>query len=45
MQRRGAFLDDLLVAALHGAVALAEVDDVAVLVADDLEFDVVRIAR
>jgi hypothetical protein len=30
------------VAALHGAVALAEVDDVAVRVAEDLELDVAR---
>ena len=34
------YLDDLLVAALHGAVALEEVDDVAVAVAQDLNFDV-----
>src|SRR5262249_23364520 len=33
-------LDDLLVAALHGAVALAEVDDVAVPVRQHLELDV-----
>jgi len=30
------------VAALHGAVALAEMDDVAVLVAEDLHLDVLR---
>jgi hypothetical protein len=35
-------LDDLLVAALHGAVALVQVDDVAVLVAEDLHLDVLR---
>ena len=34
------YLDDLLVAALHGAVALEEVDDVAVAVAQNLNFDV-----
>jgi hypothetical protein len=34
--RRGRDLDDLLVAPLHGAVALPEVDDLAVRVADDL---------
>jgi hypothetical protein len=33
-------LDDLLVAALHRAVALVQVDDVAVLVAEDLHLDV-----
>ncbi|GIW74714.1 MAG: hypothetical protein KatS3mg103_1236 [Phycisphaerales bacterium] len=36
----GGFLDELLVAALHGAVALEEVDGVAVLVAQDLDLDV-----
>ncbi len=36
---RGDF-DDLLVAALDGAVALVKVDDVAVTVAEDLDFDV-----
>ena len=36
---RGDF-HDLLVAALHGAVALVEVQDVAVLVAEDLHLDV-----
>jgi hypothetical protein len=33
-------LDDLLVAALDGAIALVEVDDVAVFVAEDLHLDV-----
>jgi hypothetical protein len=33
-------LDDLLVAALDGAVALVEMDDVAVFVAEDLDLDV-----
>jgi hypothetical protein len=36
----GGFLDELLVAALDGAVALAEVDDRAVPVAEDLDLDV-----
>ena len=30
-------------AALHGALALAEIDDVTVLVAEDLHFDVTRV--
>ena len=42
-QRRRRFLDDLLVAALDRAFALAEIDDVAVLVAEHLDFDVARI--
>ena len=37
---RGRDLDDFLVAALDGAIALVEVDDVAVLVAEDLHLDV-----
>ena len=36
-------LDDLLVAALDGAVTLIEVDDIAVLIAHDLHFDVLRV--
>ena len=36
----GAFLIELLVAALHGAVALPEVEGVAVQVGDDLDLDV-----
>ncbi len=36
-------LDDLLVAALHRAVALVQVDDVAVLVGEDLHLDVPRV--
>jgi hypothetical protein len=40
----GTFFDDLLVAALHGAIAFAEVDVVAVGVAEDLELDVVGIS-
>ena len=35
-------LDDLLVASLHGAVALEEVDDVALAVGEDLHLDVPR---
>ena len=37
-------LDHLLMAALHGAVALVEVQDVPVLIAQDLHFDVLRAA-
>src|SRR5690606_35057505 len=37
---RGGFLDELLVAALHGAVAFAEVEGLAVGVGEDLELDV-----
>ncbi len=36
----GRDFDDFLVAALDGAIALVEVDDVAVLVAEDLHLDV-----
>ncbi len=39
-QRRRRFLDDLLVAALDRAFALAEINDVAMLVAEHLDFDV-----
>ena len=39
---RGAFLPDLLVAALQRAVALAEMDGAAVAVAEHLDFDVAR---
>ena len=42
---RRTLLDDLLMAALQRAFALADVDDVAVLVADDLHFDVARRRR
>ena len=41
--RRGAFLDELLVLALHGAFALAEGDDVAVRIAQKLHFDVLDV--
>ena len=39
---RGGFLQDLLVAPLQRAVALAEVDGVALAVAEDLDLDVAR---
>lgn len=39
----GGLLQELLVAALDGAVALAQVDDVAVLVREHLELDVARV--
>src|SRR6185437_9447920 len=42
-QRARRFLDDLLVTALNRAFALAEMDDVTVLVAEHLDFDVPRI--
>ena len=42
-QRRRGFLDHLLVAALDGAFALAEIDDIAVLVAQHLDFDMARV--
>ncbi len=42
-QGRGRLLDHLLVAALDGALALTQVDDVAVLVAEHLDLDVARI--
>ncbi len=41
--RAGRFLDHFLVAALHRAVALTEVDDVAVLVAEHLNFHMPRL--
>ena len=40
---RRRLLDDLLVAALDRAFALAQVDDVAVLVAEHLDLDVARV--
>ena len=40
--RRGRFLDELLVPPLHRAVALAEVDHLAVRVGEDLDLDVAR---
>ncbi len=42
-RRRGRFLDQLLVPALDRAVALAEVQDLAVLVGQDLHLDVARV--
>ena len=44
-RRRGRLLDELLVAPLHGAVALAELDQVAVRVAEHLDLDVSRIGE
>ena len=44
-RRRRGLLDQLLVAALHRAVALAEVDDVAVGVGHHLDLDVARIGQ
>ena len=41
-QRRGCLLDDLLVPALQRALALPQVDDVAVVVREDLDLDVPR---
>ena len=41
-ERGRCFFDDFLVAALHGAVALGEVDGVAVFVGNHLDFDVAR---
>ena len=43
--RRRRLFDHLLVAALHGAVALAQVDGVAVLVGQHLDLDVARILQ
>ena len=42
---RRRFLDDLLVAALHGAIALAQMHDVAVIVGEHLELDVPRLLQ
>jgi len=42
-ERRGRLLDDLLVAALDRAFALAEVEHIAVLVAEHLDLDVARL--
>src|SRR5688572_26198884 len=39
-QRRGRLLDDLLIAPLDRTFALAQMDDIAVLVAQHLDFDV-----
>src|SRR5205085_11918343 len=41
-RRRRGFLEHLLVRALQGAVALAEVDDAAPAIAENLDFDVPR---
>ena len=42
-QRRRRFFDELLVASLHGAITLAQVNDVAFVVAENLGFNVVRV--
>ena len=42
-QRGGGFFDEFLVAALDGAISLAEVEDFAFAVAEDLDFNVVRV--
>jgi len=39
----GALFDDLLVTPLHGAVALAEMDNIAESIRDDLKLDVMRL--
>ena len=44
-RRRGRLLDQLLVAPLHGAVALEQVDDVAVVVGEHLDLDVARVRQ
>lgn len=41
--RGGGFFEEFLVASLDGTIAFAEVDDIAVLVAGDLDFDVSRL--
>ena len=41
-QRRGRLLDDLLVAALHRAIAVAQIDRIAVFVGEHLDLDVAR---
>ena len=43
--RGGRFLDDLLVAPLYRAVALAQVDDVALTVGEHLDLDVARLEQ
>ena len=45
MAGRGRFLPDLLVAALQRAVALAEMDGVALAVAEHLDLDVARLVE
>ena len=42
--RRGRLFDDLLVPALHRAIALEQIDGIAVVVAEHLHFDVPRAA-
>ena len=41
--RRRRFLDDFLMAALHRAIALAEMDRVALAVGEHLDLDVARV--
>ena len=43
--RRGCFFDHLLVAALHGAVAFAQMDGVALAVGEYLDFHVARVLQ
>lgn len=43
--RRGRFLDDFLVAPLHGTVAFEQVDAIAVAVGEHLDFDVARLLQ
>src|SRR5690606_28786030 len=42
-ERRGSFLNNLLMPALHRAVAFAEVNGIAVPIAENLYFDVTRL--
>ena len=42
-QGRRGFFDDLLVAALNGAIAFAQVNDIAAIVSENLELDVMRV--
>src|SRR5581483_4222442 len=42
-ERRRRFLDDLLVAALNGTIALAQVNNLPLVVAENLKFDVVGV--
>ena len=42
---RGSLFDDLLVAALDGTIALEQVDQLAVQITENLEFDVARVLR
>ena len=44
-RRRGGLLEDLLMAPLQGAVALAEMDRIALTVAENLDLDVARLGE